>query len=591
MKSQSVTSREYKLRSDDFLISRTDLTGKITYANPAFIDVSGFSWEELFGADHNIVRHPAMPKEAFRDLWATIGAGKAWNGLVMNRRKNGDYYWVQAHVTPYFENGSLVGYSSVRTKPDEARVALAQSVYQDIVAGRSVSYRLNDGTLQRKGIMGMLGRINPSALSFQVSLFTILAILLSVLSFFIVNSVGGSDEERHFWGAISSGVSAVLMSSMGWFVWRSVTRPLHEAMKFSSQIASGNLSAQLPDFGDTELGRLGTLMDIMRKSLASITTDVNRSIRDVSAASGNIAKSNDSLADRTEDQAASLQQTAASMEQITSTVEQNSSNAKHANTLAEHASQSVRESGEVMHKVVSKMATIADGSQKMSEIIGLIDSIAFQTNILALNASIEAARAGEHGRGFAVVATEVRHLAGRSAAAAQEIRTLIDNSRDQIEDGVQLVKAAEGAIEEVIDSVVKVSDIMGEISAASAEQSSGVAQIGQAITQLDNVTQKNAGMVQHAREVARSLNAQVDGLAQAISIFKTSNSAESSVSSAPRASFAADSRSETRKPTATRAPSSTASLNEKATQELKTPVSTPRAAARQPSDVDEWESF
>lgn len=518
MHSKNINAREYTLSNDDFLISRTDLSGRITYANPAFIEVSGFSWSELQGADHSIVRHPQMPSAAFQNLWDSLKAGRAWNGLVKNQRKNGDYYWVQAHVTPYFEGDSLIGYASVRTKAETRQVALAERVYADINAGRNQAYTLVDGELRRKGLAGLLARINPASLYFRSMANASVGVGMLIASYLLGSGVGD----------LPAGLTAALLTAfvltlvvLGYRTARSIVRPIEEAMHFKSQIAAGNLSARLPDFGRSELGKLGQQTDTMRKSLVSIAADVNRGIHNVAQASANIARSNDALAARTEDQAASLQQTAASMEEITSTVEQNASNARHANQLSEQASASVRESGEVMHQMVSKMEVIADSSQKMSEIIGLIDAIAFQTNILALNASIEAARAGDHGRGFAVVATEVRHLAGRSAAAAKEIHELIANSTTEITDGVTLVKATEQSIDEVIASVTKVSDIMAEISAASAEQSSGIAQIGQAIVQLDTVTQKNSGMVQHAKHVSRDLNDQVVDLAQAITIFQT----------------------------------------------------------------------
>ncbi|MBV2132297.1 PAS domain-containing protein [Pseudomonas sp. MAP12] len=518
MSSNNFNAREYNLSNDDFLISRTDLSGRITYANPAFIEVSGFSWGELRGADHNIVRHPQMPRAAFQNLWDTIKAGRAWNGVVKNRRKNGEYYWVQAHVIPYYEGGNLVGYASVRTKVDAQQAALAERVYADINAGRNPGYTLIDGELRRQGLAGMLARINLASLRLRSHVNAMIAIGMLIASYLLGSGAGVFPTEL---ALMILATFALILALLGYGTARSIARPIEEAMHFNSQIAAGNLSARLPDFGRSELGSLAQLMDIMRKSLTSIASDVNRGIDNVSQASGNIAGSNDALAARTEDQAASLQQTAASMEQITSTVEQNASNARHANQLSEQASASVRESGEVMHQLVNKMEVIAESSQKMSEIIGLIDAIAFQTNILALNASIEAARAGDHGRGFAVVATEVRHLAGRSAAAAKEIHELIANSTTEIADGVTLVNTAEQSIDEVINSVTKVSDIMAEISAASAEQSSGIAQIGQAIVQLDTVTQKNSGMVQHAKHVSRNLNDQVQDLAQAITIFQT----------------------------------------------------------------------
>ncbi len=565
MNNVHLESREYILSADDFLISRTDLSGYITYANPAFIEVSGFSWDELQDANHNIVRHPLMPRAAFQNLWETLKAGRAWNGLVKNRRKNGEYYWVQAHVTPYYEGGNLVGYASVRTKADAQQVALAERVYADIHAGRSSGYRLVDGELRRSGLAGLLGRINLASLHFRSNANAVIAVAMLVASYLLGSGVGDFPLGL---ALIILGACSTALLLLGYSTARSIAKPVDEAMHFNSQIAAGNLSARLPDFGRSELGQLAQQMDTMRKSLASIASDVNRGILNVSQASANIAHSNDALASRTEEQAASLQQTAASMEEITSTVEQNASNARNANQLAEQASTSVRESGEVMHQMVSKMEVIADSSQKMSEIIGLIDAIAFQTNILALNASIEAARAGDHGRGFAVVATEVRHLAGRSAAAAKEIHALIANSTTEISDGVGLVKATEQSIDEVIAAVTRVSDIMAEISAASAEQSSGIGQIGQAIVQLDTVTQKNSGMVQHAKHVSHNLNAQVLDLAQAISIFQTGQrSAQPALAARPAAS----------------------GERQPAAQPMHVPA--PRSTQRASEEVEQWEAF
>lgn len=516
---------EYELKEGDFLISRTDLSGKITYANPAFIEVSGFSWDELNGADHNIVRHPGMPKAAFGNLWQTLKKQKAWNGLVMNRRKDGGHYWVRAHVTPYYEAGKHVGYASVRTRAERSEIAFANEVYKKLSAGSGAGYFLCDGEIREKGVLGLLRRLSFSSVAFNVGLMVSISLGMAALSYWMGYQARGRLSESDALALMLAELAfmpacVAALGFAGWRVFRSVVGSITAAMDFSSQIAAGNLGVKIPDVKGREMRRLARLLDIMRKSLASIVVDVGRSVGSVSAESARIAQNNDELAVRTDDQAASLQQTAVSMDEITATVERNSHNSQQASQLADSASNSVRKSSDVMHHMVSKMTTISEASRKMSEIVGMIDSIAFQTNILALNASVEAARAGENGRGFAVVATEVRNLASRSAEAAKEIRALIDKSVADIADGASLVLEAERSIDEVIDVVTKVNTIISDISAASVEQGSEIAQINQSVAQLDSVTQKNAGMVQRAKQISTSLNGQVSDLVQAISVFR-----------------------------------------------------------------------
>ncbi|MDR9440724.1 MAG: methyl-accepting chemotaxis protein, partial [Halomonas sp.] len=301
---------------------------------------------------------------------------------------------------------------------------------------------------------------------------------------------------------------------------RAMLRPLRDAEAFTLQIASGNLAADVPSRRRDELGRLLEALDIMRKSLGSIVGDVNGGIRVVTPAARDIASGNEDLSARTEQQAASLQQTASSMEEMTTTVQHNSDNARQASGLASENAARTQETGDLMHQVVDTMGQITEGSRKMTEIINVIDSIAFQTNILALNASVEAARAGEQGRGFAVVAGEVRKLAGRSADAASEIRELIDGSARQIDGGADLVRKAETSLNAVMEASTRVNDIMGEITAASEEQSNGIGQINQAVVEMDQVTQQNAARVQASARAAGELEQQASLLSNAISAFR-----------------------------------------------------------------------
>jgi aerotaxis receptor len=518
---QPVTQREFELADDTFLISRTDLKGRITYANPTFIKVSGYSWEELHGADHNLVRHPDMPPEAFANLWSTIQDGHSWNGVVKNRRKNGDHYWVRANVTPTAEDGRVVGYTSIRRKASRAEVEEADAAYRLIREGRGGKFMLDRGRLLVRGPAGWLARLRPSSLRFRLWLIRLIAVLMVA-----GNSVSGVTkflEGAEGLEMLAEGVMAllgVLLLTTTLSTGRALLRGLESASDYMAQLAAGNLDARLRSSRIDELAQLMRFQEALRKSVRGISLDVNNSVNALSAAVDGIASGNEELSARTEQQAASLQQTAASMEELTATVQQNAGNARHASQLASDAATSVRDSGEVMGQVVGTMGQITATSRKMTEIINVIDSIAFQTNILALNASVEAARAGEQGRGFAVVASEVRNLASRSAEASKEIRGLIVSSSQQIDEGAQLVQRAEQSIEGVVAAVTKVNDIMGEIAAASAEQSSGIALVNQAVAQMDDVTQRNAGLVQSAAQAAAELKGHLEDALRTMGVFR-----------------------------------------------------------------------
>jgi len=317
------------------------------------------------------------------------------------------------------------------------------------------------------------------------------------------------------------GALAILMGvAIAWLITRSITRPIGEAVKVAETVAAGDITSRIEVRSKDETGQLMRALREMNDSLVKIVGEVRTSTDTIATASTQIASGNQNLSSRTEEQASSLEQTAASMEQLTTTVKQNSDNARQANQLAVSASDVAMRGGSVVNQVVDTMASINASSRKIVDIIGVIDGIAFQTNILALNAAVEAARAGEQGRGFAVVASEVRNLAQRSAAAAKEIKTLIDDSVGKVDAGSALVGEAGRTMQEIVESVKRVTDIMGEITAASHEQTSGIEQINQAITQMDQVTQQNAALVEEASAAAQSLQEQAGGLVHSVSVFK-----------------------------------------------------------------------
>ena len=333
---------------------------------------------------------------------------------------------------------------------------------------------------------------------------------------------------------VGAGVSLLLGLWFAVFATRSITTPVQRAVEAAEEISKGNLSIDIDAHGKDEPARLLHALAEMQQSLSRIVGHVREGSENVATASSEIAQGNNDLSARTEQQASALQQTAASMEQLNSTVRQNADNARQANHLAMSASTVAVHGGEVVGQVVETMKGINDSSRKISDIISVIDGIAFQTNILALNAAVEAARAGEQGRRFAVVASEeVRSLAQRSAQAAKEIKGLIHTNVERVEQGSALVDQAGSTMTDVVAAIQRVTHIVGEISAASAEQSQGVAQVGEAITQMDQVTQQNAALVEESAAAADSLKLQARQLVDAVAFFRVS--AQDSASPAPAA--------------------------------------------------------
>jgi len=319
------------------------------------------------------------------------------------------------------------------------------------------------------------------------------------------------------------GAAVLVLAASAWLAWRltaSITRPLHAAEQAACSVAAGDLDFAMDGRGRDEAARLLRALDGMRASVATVVDRVRRNSESVAAASSAIAQGHHDLSGRTERQASALEQTAASMEQLGTAVRHNADHARQANQLALGATGVAVKGGEVVEQVVTTMKGINESSKKIADIIGVIDAIAFQTNILALNAAVEAARAGEQGRGFAVVASEVRALAQRSASAAKEIKTLISASVERVDLGTSLVGQAGATMTEVVTSIRRVADIMGEISSASAEQSNGVAQVGQAVSEMDQATQHNAASVEQGAAVAHSLQLQAGQLVQAMAMFK-----------------------------------------------------------------------
>ncbi|MBD9406449.1 MCP four helix bundle domain-containing protein [Acidovorax sp. ACV02] len=400
-----------------------------------------------------------------------------------------------------------------------------------------------------------------------------------------------------------------LAAVLGVAITRAVTRPAHHAVLAARAIADGDLATEVPPGGKDEMGQLLNALGDMRANLARVVSGVRSNAEGVASASAQIASGNNDLSARTEQQASALEETAASMEELGSTVRQNADNARAANQLAVSASTVAVQGGDVVAEVVETMKGINASSNKIADIISVIDGIAFQTNILALNAAVEAARAGEQGRGFAVVAGEVRNLAGRSAEAAKEIKALITASVERVEQGTALVDKAGATMTEVVSAIRRVTDIMGEISAASSEQSAGVGQVGEAVTQMDQATQQNAALVEEMAAAASALNAQAGELVNAVAVFKLDASSTNSSYSQSRhtaaparpplaaPSYKAPARSTSLGKSAKTGSKPAASL---AAPKASSPAASPAAKPAAPSPApapkaaggdDDWESF
>ncbi|MBB5369105.1 MULTISPECIES: methyl-accepting chemotaxis protein [unclassified Janthinobacterium] len=328
---------------------------------------------------------------------------------------------------------------------------------------------------------------------------------------------------------VLGGMAVALGACCAVFITRSITVPLSGALAVAQKVAAGELTSQVVVEGKDETSALQQALKDMNASLVKTVSDVRQGTQTIAVASNEIASGNADLSARTETQASSLEETASSMEELTSTVKQNADNARQANQLAVSASSVAEKGGNVVAQVVDTMGSIKDSSRKIVDIIGVIDGIAFQTNILALNAAVEAARAGEQGRGFAVVASEVRNLAQRSAGAAKEIKGLIGDSVEKVDAGSRLVDEAGQTMELIVQSIRQVADIMGEITAATQEQSHGIGEVNQAIAEMDQMTQQNAALVEQAAAAAESMQEQAQRLAGAVSIFKLGSEGQARV--------------------------------------------------------------
>ncbi|RKQ38061.1 PAS domain-containing methyl-accepting chemotaxis protein [Enterobacter sp. R1(2018)] len=503
-----VSGQELLLKTGEALMSTTDIHSHITYANSAFIKTCGFTEEELIGKPHNLIRHPDMPAEAFADMWATLQQGDSWTGMVKNRCKNGDHYWVRANVTPVYHQGLLTGYISVRTVPDRNEVQAGEELYRAVREKRARHLRFYKGLVIRRGWKSVLSTFQRISLSKRLSG----AVLIPTLATIVLPFSGLN-------AGVQIAVAVGLFICLNGLLQRQVARPVRTIVQQMQKIVSGQKAELLQLNRVDDIGLMMRLVNQSGLNLRSLVDDVGTQVSGISDITQQLAANSKAMNDRTDETYAHLQQTAAAIEEISGAVEQTADTSAQTTRMAVQASAMAVEGEEMMKKTLSMMESMAQASQHIVEIISVIDQIAFQTNILALNAAVEAARAGVSGRGFAVVAAEVRHLAQHSATAAKEIKNLIDDNVASVSSGVHMVKNAEKHISEMAQEILRMTALIREIGDATREQTSALALINGSVERIGTMTQNNADMVVHAGAVVENLNLRSVRLSGAINVY------------------------------------------------------------------------
>ena len=504
MSSQTyVTQNEYPLNDDTTLMSTTDLNSYMTHANDTFVKVSGYQLEELMGQPHNMVRHPDMPKAAFADMWYTLQQGEPWSGIVKNRRKNGDHYWVRANAVPMVRGGQVTGYMSIRTRAKAEEIAAVEPLYKALNEGRC-NKRVHKGLVVSKG---WLGKLPAMPLRWRVR--GVMTALFAMLAVSLVATHAS-------WAAM--GVSAAVMLLGTMLFEQQIVRPVENVARQALRVATGDRNSVEHLNRSDELGL--TLRAIGQLGLMCrwLINDVSNQVVSVRDGSDRLAKGNEDLNDRTRQTVENVQHTVATMNQMAASVQSNSETAAAADKLSMVASGAASEGGNAMQTVVKTMDEIADSTQRIGSITKLINDIAFQTNILALNAAVEAARAGEQGKGFAVVAGEVRHLASRSANAANDIRKLIDASASKVQSGSDQVHAAGRTMDDIVEQVQNVTRLIAQISHSTSEQATGLSDLTRAVAELNSITQKNADLVEESARISAMVKQRAGRLEDAVTV-------------------------------------------------------------------------